>query len=172
MRILITSFLLCFFVSSYADQEPYKTYANVKYGVSFEYPSSATIEDLSQGESIKIWFNVEKPPVSGVLFEVKGTGGFDAFIEDERKNQEKYKSEMTEKKYKLGASTNGLEFVRDAKAIDKKMYYFVFPSLKENVVLSLWHLHDTTTGFMGNPDKEAKATNEYKHMIETLKLIK
>lgn len=172
MRLLITIFLLCIFSTSYSDEGLYKTYINEKYGVSFQYPASTSIEDSSLDGKITIWFKYKNSPVTGILFNVAETEKFKTSIKIERKKQEKYKNEMTEKEYKISGSVKGIEFIRDIKLANRKIHYYLFPSLKENVTLSLWHPQDTSTGFMGNPEKEEKVLSDYRYMIKTLKLIK
>lgn len=173
MKIVLTLFFVAFFFTLSADENKYKTYTNEKYGVSFEYPSSAEIEDISENNKLRTWFHLREKPVSGVLLKVESKKNFKTFIKKLREEQRKYKKEITEKKYTLGASITGIEIVRDIEPpISSKVFYFVFPSIKEKVVLSLWHREDTTKGFMGNPEKEAKAVKEYKHLIESLKLKK
>ncbi len=187
MRVIAIVFLLITGVS-FAEEAPYKIYTNKVLGISFEYPSWADVEDVSGKGTTRVWFHIGKhpedaesagvpqsrPPASGVLFEVKSTDNFEEFIAKERNNQSKggYRDEIIEKKYVLGENVVGIEFVRDAKAIDKKMRYLVFPSANDNVTLSLWHLEDTSTGFMGNPEEEAKAVIEYERMKNTLKVFK
>ncbi len=173
MKIVFTLLFFVFCTVTSADKNQYKTYFNEKLGVSFEYPSSAKIEDMSESGKLRIWFHIGEKPVSGVLLKVESEKKFEVFIKELREEQRKYKKEITEKKYSLGNSITGVEIVRDVKPpISSKVYYFVFPSIKEKVVLSLWHREDTTKGFMGNPAKEAKAVREYKHIIETLTLKK
>ena len=170
MKIVLTLSLLIFFSITSADKNQYKIYSNEKLGVSFEYPSSTKIEDMSENGKLRIWFHLGEKPVSGVLLKVESKKKFKAFIKELREEQKKYKKEITEKIYALGASITGIEIVRNIEPpISSKVYYFVFPSIKEKVILSLWHREDTTKGFMGNPEKEAKAVKEYKHLIETLK---
>lgn len=174
MKFVLTLILLSFFSVTYAEKNQYKTYINEKYGMSFDYPSSIKIEDMSENGKLRIWFHLGKKPVSGVLLKVESNKSFKEFITGLREEQivGKYKKEITEEKHSLGNSISGIEFVRDTKPTSSKAYYFVFPSIKEKVILSLWHLEDTTQGFMGNPIKEEDAVNEYRHLIKTLKLTK
>ena len=172
MKIILTLLLITSCFISSADESLYKTYTNERYGVSFEYPKWAEIEDVSQNGKIKIWFKVGGKSVTGVLFSVASEKSFKDFIESEKKNQiqGKYKKEITEKQFNIENSEFALEFIRENKPANNKTYYFVFPSLKEKAVLSLWHLQDTTIGFMGNSEEEAKAVGEYNHMIQTLNI--
>jgi len=173
MKIVLTLSFLVFFSVTSADKSKYKTYSNEKFGVSFEYPSSAEIEDMSKGDKLRVWFHLGQKPVSGVLLKVESEKKFKALIEELRAEQKEYKKDITEKEYILGTSATGIEIVRDIKPpISSKIYYFIFPSIREKVILSLWHREDTAKGFMGNPKKEAEAIKEYKHLIETLKLKK
>lgn len=173
MKIILTLFFLVFFSVTSADKNQYKIYSNENLGISFEYPSSAEVEDMSENGKLRIWFHLGEKPVSGVLLKVESKKKFKEFIKELREEQRKYKKEITEKKYTLSTSITGVEIVRNIEPpTSSKVYYFVFPSIKEKVILSLWHREDTTKGFMGNPEKEAKAVKEYKHLIETLKLKK
>ncbi|SCZ57478.1 hypothetical protein [Thiohalomonas denitrificans] len=172
----------------YAAAETYTQYEDNSRGVSFEYPSWAKVEDVSSDGKTKIWFHVgewpkgleyegeQRPqsPASGVSFSVKSEGDFEEFLERERAGQIKggYRNEITEKEYSIGSGVVGVEFVRNAKQIKEVMYYFVCPSLKENVVLNFWHLKDADTGFMGYPEAEDKAVAEYRRMIKTLRVFR
>ncbi|MES9904396.1 MAG: hypothetical protein ABW168_17180 [Sedimenticola sp.] len=188
MRVyaIIILFISCSAIK--ASDIEYMLYKNDSLGVSFEYPSWAKVEDISQKGKTNIWFHIgkwpkilqqksegnTKSPISGVSFSIKKEGKIEDFLKNEREGQIKggYKSETIERNHSIGNNIIGTEFVRNAKHINKKMHYFVFPSLKKNVVLSLWHLQDTSTGFMGYPEEEKEAVIEYKRMIKTLKVYR
>lgn len=141
-----------------------KTYINEELGVSFEYPSTSVIEDVSQKGKIRIWFRIDKSPLSpGVLFETKSHKGVGEYVSEERNNQIKggYKSEVTETDYNLTGNVTGVEFVRNATSMGMKMYYFLFPSIKHMQTLSFWYLEDT-------PNQEALSL--YGRMRDTVKV--
>jgi len=173
---------------SFADSGSYELYVDKDLGVSFEYPKTTEVEDVSNSKRVKVWFHVgewpknvkysgkQQPrlPVSGILFEEKLEKDFDEFVNRERKSQEKggYRDQVIEKKLDIGNGISGIEFVRTVKPINKKMHYLIFQTNVNNPVLSLWHIESTETGFMAYPELEAKALAQYERMKRSLKIVR
>ncbi len=187
MRYILVVFLLICNVSK-ADSNLYNLYLNENLGISLEYPKGSEVEDQSSDNSTKVWFHVgdwpervkytgDKPPrspVSGILFKQESQMNFDKFIEKERQNQEigSYRDQVTETKFDTGNGISGIEFVRTVEPINTKMHYLVFRVHQSNIVLSLWHIEDTETGFMSFPELEKKALGEYEHMKHSIKILR
>ena len=183
--LLILGLLFSF---SCANESDYKVYINEELGVRFEYPSWADVEETSRNGNLNVWIHIgewpekldyigDKPPrspVSGVSFSVKANGSFQDFLAKERAGFIKggYEKDIKETEFSIAGNIKGVEFVRNAKDINKTMHYFLFPSIKKEVVLSLWHLQDMETGFMGYPEEEAKAVNEYHRIIKSIRVFK
>ncbi|PUB80364.1 MAG: hypothetical protein DBP01_17445 [gamma proteobacterium symbiont of Ctena orbiculata] len=187
MRYILVIFLLFCNVSK-ADSNSYNLYANKSLGISLEYPKGTEVEDQSSDIRTKVWFHVgewpervkytgNKPPrspVSGILFQQESQMNFDKFIENERKEQEVggYRDQIIETKFDTGNGIRGIEFVRTVEPINKNIHHLIFHIYQSNIILSLWHVEDTETGFMSYPELEKKALGEYDHMKHSLKILR
>jgi hypothetical protein len=143
-----------------------RIYTSERFGVSFEVSPGTVVEESTEKGKTRIWFKSGASPVApGVLFEVKGDGGLDAFLARERAGQEKggYRSEVSEREYPVGGGATGTEFVRDAAAMGVTMHYFLFPSADGGRVFGLWLMQH---------EPDAETLGLYERMRDTVKVIR